>query len=389
MVSFEPTTTPQAERLLADTLGYPKSWHVVRVVRNEGGSQRFFDTIYAGDPKANSDTYYNHLAAMAAAMKWKEGESTPYDNNGGQMLPVDKSVEISVGDEVEVYYDPDSAWYAAVVKKVTHYKDDVRYSVKYKVDRSTQDNICLDKIRFIKAGKRKQKSTQEKKSSAATNSSIKTPKSSSKSTSKKEISSPSPASNNKRKAVTDAAPKTTKKKKESIQLEYIPDAEGLHLAAEMGLPEGWAASVKPKSRFVFISPDGKKRFTSKRAVFSFLGEEIPVKKRKHDEENASVDDVVEKDDQIEGDDPPWRTDGHDYLQRRVKYETPEGEFFHGTVTGWISADDKDSAGNPGFVSERDGKPAPLFHVTFDLNSTIASQDLEEFELLSCLVEGES
>jgi hypothetical protein len=391
MVLFEPTTTPQSERILADTLGYPKSWHVVRVVRNEGGSQCFFDTIYAGDPKANSDTYYNHIAAMTAAMKWKEGESTPYDNNGGQMLPVDKSVNISVGDEVEVYYDPDSAWYSAVVKKVIQYKDDVRYTVKYKVDRSTQDNICLDKIRLIKAGKRKQKSMQEKKTSSS--SAQKSSKSTSASKKKKEsINSHSPTLKKRKQAEVHTAPKASKKKKEVVEVEYIPDAEGLHLAAEMGLPEGWTASVKPKSRFLFISPDGKKRFTSKRAVFSFLGEEPSVNKRKMGKENASVndddddDEDAEIEDQVEGDDPPWRTDGHNYLQRRVKYEIPEGESFLGTVTGWISADDKDSAGNPGFISERDGKPAALFHVTFDLNSTIASQDLEEFELLSCLLE---
>mmetsp|Transcript_14436 Transcript_14436/g.27146 ORF Transcript_14436/g.27146 Transcript_14436/m.27146 type:complete len:389 (-) Transcript_14436:146-1312(-) len=387
MVSFEPTTTPQSERLLADTLGYPKSWHVVRTVKNEGGSQRFVDTIYAGDPKANSDTYYNHLAAMNAAMKWREGQSTPYDNNGGQMLPVDKTIEISVGDEVEVYYDPDGAWYTAVVKKVTHYKDDVRYTVKYKVDRSTQDNICLDKIRFLKAGKRKQKSSQEKEKKTSTMTKT------SKSATKKASSSPSPTPNKKRKAGSDAAPKSSKKKKESLEVDYIPDAEGLHLAAEMGLPEGWTANVKPKSRFLFISPDGKKRFTSKKAVFSYLGEVIPANKRKSDKDDETADDdddddEVGKGDQIEGDDPPWRTDGHEYLDRRVRYPTPEGESFLGTVTGWISADDKDSAGNPGFVSERDGKPAALFHVTFDLNSTIASQDLEEFELLSCLLEGE-
>ena len=101
MVSFEPTSSPESERILADILGYPKSWHVVRVVKD--GS--FFDTIYAGDPKT-ADTYYNHIAAMDAAVKWNEGESTPYDDNGGQMLPV-PTFELSEGDMVEVYYEPD------------------------------------------------------------------------------------------------------------------------------------------------------------------------------------------------------------------------------------------------------------------------------------------
>lgn len=390
MVTFEPTTTPQSERLLADTLGYPKSWHVVRVVKNQGPSQTFFDTIYAGDPKANADTYYNHLAAMNAAMKWKEGESTPYDQNGGQMLPVDKTIKIAVGDEVEVYYDPDSAWYAAVVKKVIQYKDDVRYSVKYKVDRSTQDNICLDKIRFIKAGKRKQKVAEEKKSSSSaggTGGGSNSGTTKSKKSSAKKVSSPSPKPANKRKS-TAVITSNSKKKKESKQEEYIPDEEGLHLAAEMGLPEGWTAIVKPKSHFLFISPDGKKRFTSKRAVFSYLDGNFPRKDKTSENDNDSAD-ALEVDAPVEGDDPPWRTDGHEYLQKRVRYPTSDGDIYFGTVTGWISASDKDSQGNPGYTSEKDGKPAALFHVTFDLNSTIASQDLEEFELVSYLIDGDN
>ena len=92
---------------------------------------------------------------------------------------------------------------------------------------------------------------------------------------------------------------------------------------------------------------------------------------------------------VESDDPPWRTDGHDFLQKRVKYEATEGAFSFGTVTGWIAADDKDSDGNPGFISEKDGKPAALFHITFDADSTIASQDLEEFELGGIFVDEEN
>ncbi|GFH46892.1 hypothetical protein CTEN210_03366 [Chaetoceros tenuissimus] len=179
MVHFEETNTPESQRMLANTLGYPDSWYVVRVVTDEAdGSQSFYDTIYAGDPKANSDTYYNHLAAMNAAKDWKEGESTPYDNDGGQMLPIDQTVEILQGDEVEVYYEPDSTWYAATVKAVVHYEDDTRYTVKYKVDRSTQDNVCLDKIRFVKAGRRKRPA--KKKAAATKKAESKTPASASK-----------------------------------------------------------------------------------------------------------------------------------------------------------------------------------------------------------------
>jgi hypothetical protein len=64
----------------------------------------------------------------------------------------------------------------------------------------------------------------------------------------------------------------------------------------------------------------------------------------------------------------------------------------GTVVGWISESDVDKAGEPGFVSERTGKPACLYHVKFpeDTHHQYASllvqtQDLEEYELLECLI----
>ena len=394
MEAFEATTTPQSERLLANTLGYPSSWHVVRVVKGEGSSQSFHDTIYAGEPKANADTYYNHLAAMNAAMKFKEGESTPYDDNGGQMLPIDQSVEILEGDEVEVYYDQDSAWYAATVKTVVTYKDDVRYSVKYKMDRSTQDNVCVDMIRFVKAGKKKRKpAAKAKAASAKAGGKTTTPKAktttkgkaaSGKTTPKTKVTPKAKtpdAKSNKRKAAKSSPTKAKKKKVEKE--EYIPDADGLHLAAEMGLPEGWTAEAKSKSRFVFLSPDGSNRFTNEKAVFAYLDE--LVLPAANDEVSVEVPVVP----MVESDDPPWRTDGHDFLQKRVKYEATKGEFSFGTVTGWIAADDKDSEGNPGFISEKDGKPAALFHITFDADSTIASQDLEEFELRGIFVDEEN
>ena len=385
MVTFEATSTPQSERLLANTLGYPNSWHVVRVV----SSQSFHDTIYAGEPKANSDTYYNHLAAMNAAMKWKEGESTPYDNNGGQMLPIDQSVEILEGDEVEVYYEPDNAWYAATVKTVVHYKDDVRYSVKYKADKSTQDNVCVDMIRFVKAGKKKRKPAANAKAGGKTTTpkpkttpKAKTTTKGKAASGKKDPKAKTPdAKSNKRKATKISETKAKKKKVE--REEYIPDADGLHLAAEMGLPEGWTAEAKSKSRFVFLSPDGSNRFTNEKAVFAYVDELVPPSA--NNEFSVEVPVVP----MVESDDPPWRTDGHDFLLRRVKYEATEGEFIFGTVTGWIAADDKDSEGNPGFLSEKDDKPAALFHITFDADAAIASQDLEEFELSGIFVDEEN
>jgi hypothetical protein len=378
MVKFEATTTPKSERLLANTLGYPESWHAVRKINSDDNDKETFDdTIYAGDPKSTPDIYYNHLAAMNAAAKWVDGESTPYDDNGGQMLPIDQTVKINAGDEVEVYYEPDSAWYAAVVKKVTEYKDDTRYSVKYKADRSTQDNIFVDIIRLIKPGKKKKKAstgggkkTPAKKEDAADSTSA--------TKGKKQTNSSTPKTNKRKNAKggTSASKKKQKTKEKEV---YIPDADGLHLAAEMGLPEGWTAFATSKSRLSFLSPDGTERFTSKKAVFDHIDKLDSSKIHSETKDPISASTIAPTA-PVEGEDPPWRTDGHTFLQNRVKYEISSGEFITGTVTGWISADDVDKEGNPGFISEKDGEPAALYHVSFDSNAPIASQDLEEFEL---------
>ena len=78
---------------------------------------------------------------MNAAIKQKEGESTPYDDDGDRCFQLNFAVEIQEGDEVKVYYEKDSAWYTAVVTNVTQYKDDVRYNVKFRL-------ICVW-IRFV------------------------------------------------------------------------------------------------------------------------------------------------------------------------------------------------------------------------------------------------
>lgn len=356
MVSFEPTSSPESERILADILGYPKSWHVVRAVKD--GS--FFDTIYAGDPKT-ADTYYNHIAAMDAAVKWNEGESTPYDDNGGQMLPV-PTFELSEGDMVEVYYDPDRTWYKAKITKVVNYKDDVRYSVRYTQDRSTQSNICIDMIRLIEGGTKSKSKSSSKKEKAST-----TTKSTTKGTAK-------------RKKAQDAVKNDKKKGK----TEFIPSFKDLELAATMGLPEGWSASMKSASRYTIVSPDGANRFQSKKAAFDFLGMPLPTNEKKSTQtEELDINEAV-----VEEDDPPWRTSGNDFLGKRVRYEYEPGRFASGTVTGWIAATDVDSNGEPGFISEKTGEPAALYHVSFDSTCAIASQDLEEFELEKSIVPDE-
>lgn len=108
---------------------------------------------------------------------------------------------------------------------------------------------------------------------------------------------------------------------------------------------------------------------------------------------------MKKDSNIEEGDPPWRTQRHDYLGNRMRYSVGLGAnscLQTGTVTGWIAEKDVDSAGEPGFVSERTGKPATLFHVTFDRPTKqgqggpawLESQDFEEYELVELFVDEE-
>lgn len=135
---LKPTTTPQSERVLANSLGYPKLWHVRRILisnRNattntthgdEAPIETCQDIIYAGNPNAKVDVYFNHIAAMEAALSWKEGQSTGWDNKGGQLLPLVAS--FVKGETVQVFYEPDNSWYEATIVKVKMCKDDVRYA---------------------------------------------------------------------------------------------------------------------------------------------------------------------------------------------------------------------------------------------------------------------
>ncbi len=87
--------------------------------------------------------------------------------------------------------------------------------------------------------------------------------------------------------------------------------------------------------------------------------------------NTSVHDIS-----LDGGDPPWRTAGHEYLSRNIKWNRKIG-----TVVGWIAETDIDSDGNPGFVCSKTGHPARLFHAVFDG----FAQDFEEWELIECFV----
>lgn len=186
------------------------------------------------------------------------------------------------------------------------------------------------------------------------------------------------------------------------------DPEDLELAREIGLPDGWTARVKKNSNYTIYSPSGSNRFTSKKAAFAFLGDEAPPAKKKARTagrsrkaakvvnkdlmEEEEEEGVVEEADDIEEGDPPWRLEGHEFLQRRVRFEREGGTGQFGTIIGWIADTDVDKEGEPGFISDMTGKPACLFHVKFDEEELaeggedhVASQDLEEYEFVDHFV----
>jgi len=179
----------------------------------------------------------------------------------------------------------------------------------------------------------------------------------------------------------------SKKRAASAAAADDADPEELELASEMGLPEGWTARAKANSNYTIYSPGRTHRFTSKKAAFEHVGIDAPPAKKKAKKLGGTKkkagkkqeEETDEEEVEIEEGDPPWRTDGHAFLRKKVKVAL-DGDSELGTVLGWIADTDVDKEGEPGFVSERTGKPACLFHVKFGSSSTIDSQDYEEFEL---------
>lgn len=112
-----PTTDARSERQLAAALGYPLSWHVVRLSPDKP------DFIYAGDPSKNVAVWLNHEAAQRAAADWEEGKSSPF--KGGHLLPIKPLYKKN--EVVEVLYK--SKWYPATIVKRKDYEDEYRYVV--------------------------------------------------------------------------------------------------------------------------------------------------------------------------------------------------------------------------------------------------------------------
>ena len=161
-----------------------------------------------------------------------------------------------------------------------------------------------------------------------------------------------------------------------------PKEDAVAAALAMGLEQGWQAFCTGKHKWKVVAPDGTV-YRSKRAALEAYAQQYGT-------ETTSA----------EGEDPPWRTTGNDYLGRYIRWVAQHKVSARRTVSveqvgeimGWISETDVDKAGEPGFVSERTGKPARLFHVVFEddphhpyASFLVQAQDIEEYELLECLL----
>lgn len=165
------------------------------------------------------------------------------------------------------------------------------------------------------------------------------------------------------------------------------DVDPEKTAIDLGLGEGWQAvalGAKAK-RWTITDPTGEVYKSKKNALDAYAK-------------------IVASEKEMADGDPPWRREGNEYLGRRVKWTMNHSVSARrtvpvdqvGTVVGYISETDVDNAGEPGFVSEQTGKPAKLFHVSFDddphhpyASYLVQSQDLEEYELTGGILPEES
>lgn len=158
-------------------------------------------------------------------------------------------------------------------------------------------------------------------------------------------------------------------------------------AASMGFDETWQAFCQGGNRWKIIGPDATVYKSKKAAMEAFNNKSV----------KPSKDNVMEED-------PPWRTVGSEYLGKFVRWVTQHKASARrtvaveqiGEVVGWISETDVDKAGEPGFVSEKTGKPSALYHVVFNDEPThhpyasvlVEFVDLEEYELKECILSEE-
>jgi hypothetical protein len=318
----------RAQLRLAEALGYPPGWRVVRRVetvaafrRQSGGGgssageeeeeeeRCVADRIYSGEPDSGCDCWFHHEAAMRAADAWNEETSTPHDHGGGHLLPPLPAFDR--GDKVQVLYEGE--WWDATVQR-RRQQDATKkggggfftYQVYYAADGSKQTGV---EERFI------------------------------------------------RHRLTEKDPAAT--------------------AAELGLPAGWRAWSAGHHKYKVQGPDGQ-TYKSKRAALEAVAAASAREEGDPPWRTTGSEYLGRR--------ILWKTEYKASARRSVTLEQL------GEVVGWISETDVDSAGEPGFVSEATGRPAVLYHIKFqdEPHHPYATQlldqlDVEEYELLECLL----
>lgn len=117
----QPTTTDEQSLHLAEALGYPFGWRVVRKHETctKDNRRLFVDRIYSGDPSTpDCDCWMNHAGAMEAAASWGTAtQPSQYMYQGGHLLPLQASFR--KGDKVQVLYE--EQWWDAKILRMKAY----------------------------------------------------------------------------------------------------------------------------------------------------------------------------------------------------------------------------------------------------------------------------
>ena len=156
MWDAKPTVTDLKALHLAEALGYPSTWRVVRTIEevpapktegeeNPGTQKCVVDRIYAGKPGTGCDMWFHHHAAMMVAQNWETEETAgdPFAEKGGHLLP--RQPLYNKGDKVEVFFE--DTWYEAKIIRRKEHSEGYRYSVHYTVDKTKQPGIPEEIIR--------------------------------------------------------------------------------------------------------------------------------------------------------------------------------------------------------------------------------------------------
>ncbi|VEU44782.1 unnamed protein product [Pseudo-nitzschia multistriata] len=351
-----PTTTVVAQKQLAYALGYPMDWRVERTIVEEGGGDGdgtsknenekkpativIKDRIHALGGKRNQTkyTWLNHEAAQKAALLFeKEGTLDPRaieannNNTGGSS----KAGSNDTGSHLL----PATALFQKGDVVMVRYEGEWWSATVTKKPKKKNDDEFFYSVLY-----HGDDATQD----------------------------------------------------EIAEEDLKPGEDPSEVAVSLGLDATWTAT-RNGSRFVITAPCGTV-FSSKKAARKHL-RELANKKKGGGGGSAKKKKRTKPEEEDAGD-PPWRTGGHDWIGRRVfwtfKHKASARRQIAieqiGTIEGYIDASDTDKDGNPGFVSEKTGEPANLFHVVFGddpghpyAQYLLHNTDVEEFEIAECLL----